>query len=86
VAEREAAFRKRRQERIEAEARATQDAQRNGQAAQACTDAREGLRTLESGMPVATLNARGEPQLLDDAQRQGRIGNLRKVLQEACRS
>lgn len=86
VAEREEAFRKRRQERLEAEARSAGDAQRNRQTAQACTDAREGLRTLESGMPVATLDARGEPQLLDESQRQGRIGNLRKVLQESCRS
>jgi len=85
-ADRELDFRKRRQERLDAEAKQAQDTQRARQSASACAEAREGLRTLESGLPVSSVNARGEPQLLDDAQRVGRIGNLRRVMQESCRS
>jgi hypothetical protein len=51
-----------------------------------CAEARNGLRSLERGMPVSMVNERGEPQLLDESQRKNRIDALRQSLQDSCRS
>lgn len=86
AADKELEFRKRRQERMESEAR-QQQAEQAARAQQAqCAEARNGLRSLERGMPVSMVNERGEPQLLDDAQRQHRMESLRRSLQDSCRS
>lgn len=86
AADKELEFRKRRQERMEAEAK-QQQAEHASRAQQAqCAEARNGLRSLERGMPVSMVNERGEPQLLDDTQRQQRIDSLRRSLQDSCRN
>ncbi len=84
--DKELAFRQRRQERLELETRQMKaDSAARTQQAQ-CAEARNGLRSLERGMPVSMVNERGEPQLLDESQRKHRIDALRLTLQNSCRS
>lgn len=83
-AEREQASRKRALERDEAEARQRDEREQAARAARACEDARVALRTLESGMRVATLNARGEREVLDDGERARRIESLRGEVRRSC--
>lgn len=83
-AEREQASRKRALERDEAEARQRDEREQAARAARACEDARVALRTLESGMRVATLNARGEREMLDDGERARRIETLRGEVKRSC--
>lgn len=85
-ADKELEFRKRRQERLDAEAKQMKaEATARTQQAQ-CVEARNGLRSLERGMPVSMVNERGEPQLLDESQRKNRIDALRRSLQDSCRN
>jgi hypothetical protein len=86
AADKELEFRKRRQERMDSEAKQmkAESAARTQQAQ--CAEARNGLRSLERGMPVSMVNERGEPQLLDESQRKNRIDALRQSLQDSCRS
>jgi hypothetical protein len=84
--DKELEFRKRRQERLDLETKQmkAESAARTQQAQ--CAEARNGLRSLERGMPVSMVNERGEPQLLDESQRKHRIDALRQSLQDSCRS
>jgi hypothetical protein len=60
LAERDAAFRKRQQERAEAERKAAEQAQRNAKLAQVCDDRRTDLRTLESGARISRVEAKAK--------------------------
>ena len=84
AADRELEYRKRRLERAEAERKAAEaqaDARRRSAA---CDDARGEVRTLESGMRVARVNAAGEREVLDDAQRAARLDAARGTVRDAC--
>lgn len=85
LAERDAAFRKRQQERAEAERKAAEQAQRNAKLAQVCDDRRTDLRTLESGARISRVEANGERAFLSDEEIARRRDQLTKALAEDCR-
>src|SRR5215212_6396830 len=65
----EAAFRKRQQEKQEAEQKAQKEAADAAKKRENCDNAQLNLRTLESGQRVTTANAAGERVYLEDDQR-----------------
>lgn len=50
-----------------------------------CERARANLRTLESGMRVASVDAKGERVVMDDRARNAEIQRARDYLQQNCR-
>lgn len=86
MADRELEFRKRRQERLEAESKANDAQARARQQNRACDDSRNNLRTLESGIRVSRMNAQGEVEVLDDRERESRIRAARRDIQDVCKS
>ncbi len=79
--QRERASRKRAAEREEAERAA---GERAASDARTCEMAREAERTLASGRPLALVNARGERETLDEAERARRLQQLREQIARAC--
>ena len=51
----------------------------------ACATLRAELRTLESGMRIASVAEDGERQLLDEANRAQRVERLRRDLESHCK-
>jgi len=82
--EREQAYRKRVLEREEAAAKEREEREQAAQSARACQEARGALRTLESGLRTAVINADGEREVLDDRERARRIENVRKEMGRNC--
>lgn len=82
--ERERAFRQRTAEREANEAKQRDEAERTATTKRACDELRREIRTLESGMRVVTLNTRGEPEPLEDAQRAQRLKTARADLARVC--
>lgn len=52
---------------------------------QNCASSQEALRGLERGGRLATINAQGETQYLDDAQRAARVEQARAAVAESCK-
>lgn len=82
--ERERAFRTRQAERAEEEAKAREESERLAGAERACDELRQSIRTLESGLRVVSVNASGEAETLDDAQRGRRLKSARVDLERNC--
>lgn len=82
--ERERAFRQRMAESEASEAKQREDSEHAATRQRACDDARREIRMLESGLRVVTLNARGEPEPLDGAQRAQRLKTARSDLGRVC--
>jgi hypothetical protein len=53
--------------------------------AESCARARDYLRTLESGLPIARVNAQGERTTLGDNDRRTELNRARSVITEDCR-
>jgi hypothetical protein len=84
--ERDRIARKQAEERAEAEKRQSDEARQTAERDRACTETRESLRTLQSGIRLYTVNARGEQQVVDDAERQRRLDAANRTLAEHCGS
>lgn len=82
--ERERAFRTRQAELAEEEAKAREESERLAGAERACEELRRSIRTLESGLRVVSVNASGESETLDDAQRARRLQSARADLERNC--
>ncbi|WP_184414993.1 DUF4124 domain-containing protein [Rhodocyclus tenuis] len=85
AADRELAFRKRRQEtqeKAEKDQRAQAEASENKAN---CERARSQLQVLESGERVALRDSQGERYFLDDAQREQEIVRARQAVQSLCK-
>lgn len=54
------------------------------QLAQACTQLRDEMRTLESGMRLARVNARGEPEVMSEEDRAKRVEFVRREIRANC--
>lgn len=61
------------------------DSERENRNKAACDDNKASLRTLESGMRVATTNAKGDREFLADEERSRRMVQLRKDVAEFCK-
>lgn len=84
IAEREAEYKKSKQEKTEAaQKKAQQDA--NSEARKNnCAAARENARILEAGTPIVTLNANGERTYMDDSSRAQRLEQANKAISANC--
>lgn len=71
--------------REEAAQQAAVQVQNKAAAAAACDNARSNLRTLESGMRIATVDANGQQAYLDDAQKAEQLRSNRAALAAQCR-
>jgi hypothetical protein len=85
AADREFEFRKRRLERAEADKKAAEAQARAQRDAAACEESRGEVRTLESGMRVASVDARGERVVSDEADRSRRLESARRAVREFCK-
>ena len=85
AADREFEFRKRRIERAEAEKKAAEAQARAQRASTACEESRVEVRTLESGMRMASVDARGERVVADDADVARRLESARRAVQDFCK-
>jgi hypothetical protein len=82
--EREREYRARQAQRAEEEAKAREESERVAAAQRACDELRRSIRTLESGLRVVSVNAGGETETLDDAQRGLRLKSARADLERNC--
>lgn len=83
-AEREMEFRKRQQERADAERKAQEDQQKSAARAAECDRSRGYLKSLEDGVRVMRTDAAGNREFLDDAQRATEVERMRKLVQQHC--
>jgi hypothetical protein len=84
IADREMEFRKRQQERAEAEKKQAEEQAQAARKAQECERARGYLRSLEEGHRIARTDAQGNREVLDDAQRAAEIRRMRDVVARTC--
>ena len=81
----EAAFRKRQQEREEAEKKAQKEAADAATKRANCDSAQLNLRTLQSGQRVTVTDASGERAYMDDAQREQAVARAQASVNQWCR-
>ena len=86
LADREMDSRRKAQDQEEQARKQAEEAQRSARMSQACEAMRTELRTLDSGMRIATVNAGGEREFLSDDIRQQRSTQLRQDIGENCKS
>ena len=69
----------------EAAERKAKDEKQARERADSCARARDYLRTLDSGMPIARVNAQGERIAIDDNERRAEVARARNVIAADCR-
>ncbi|ACB34327.1 putative transmembrane protein [Leptothrix cholodnii SP-6] len=69
----------------EAAERKAADEQLARERAESCARARDYLRTLETGLPIARVNAQGERTTLGDNERRAELNRAREVIAADCR-
>ncbi|WP_187272182.1 DUF4124 domain-containing protein [Zeimonas arvi] len=82
--EREKASRQKATERAEAEREQAELARQAGERTRVCEEARAGLRTLESGVRLTTIDERGERAVVDDAERARRTEAMQRAVADHC--
>ena len=80
----EAAFRKRQQEREEADKKDAQDRAKTEAKQKNCEQAQAALRQLESGQRIGQVNAQGERVYMDDDQRAKSTQAAQKAVSDWC--
>ena len=81
----EQAFKKRQQERADAEQKADKERAEADQKRVNCESAQASLRQLQSGQRVATVNAAGERVFIDDEQRSREIQRAQASVSSWCK-
>jgi len=84
VAEQEMEFRKRQQERADAEKKAQDEQNKAAAKAAECERARGYLRAIEEGQRVVRTDAAGNREFLDDSQRAAEVDRTRRIIQSSC--
>lgn len=85
MAEQEQAFRKRQQERADAEKKQAEEQALAARRKQDCDRARGYLRQLEDGIRIARVDAQGNQVILDEAQRSAEMVRARELIAGACK-
>jgi len=85
IAEAEAEYKKAKQAKKEADEKAAQEKARADEMKAQCAAAQQNLQTLESGMRIQVLNAKGERGYMDDNQRQQDIAKARQNVSTYCK-
>jgi hypothetical protein len=81
----EAAFRKRQQERQEAQEKAAKDRTDAEAKRVNCEQSQASLRTLQSGQRISTTNAAGERVFIDDEERAKEIERTQRAVNDWCK-
>lgn len=81
----EAAFRKRQQERQDAEQKAEKERADAEKKQQNCANAQTYLRTLQSGQRITSTDAAGERTYMDDDQRRRAVDQAQRSVSEWCK-
>ena len=84
VAEQEMEFRKRQQERADAEKKTQDEQVKVASRAAECERARAYLKGIEEGQRIARIDASGNREFLDDNQRAAEAERTRKIVQSTC--
>jgi len=84
LAEQEMEFRKRQQERADAEKKAQDEQTKLAAKAADCERAKGYLRAIEDGHRIERTDASGNRVYLDDSQRAGEAERTRKIVQSTC--
>lgn len=84
MAEQEMEFRKRQQERADAEKKAQDEQTKLAAKAADCERAKGYLRAVEGGERITRTDAAGNREYLDDAQRAAEAERTRKLVQATC--
>ncbi|HSQ09006.1 MAG TPA: DUF4124 domain-containing protein [Burkholderiaceae bacterium] len=84
VAEQEMEFRKRQQERADAEKKTQDDQVKVAAKAAECERARGYLKGIEEGQRIVRSDASGNREYLDDSQRAAEAERTRKIVQSSC--
>lgn len=78
-----------RKKQLDQEEKAKAQAEKEKQAqvkAQNCLEARRGMQTLQSGVRMQQINAKGEPEILDDAGRAAEMKRVQVMIDTQCES
>lgn len=78
-------FQKRRDERLESEAKQAKEQAEKDRMAENCTRARSKLAALQSGQRIVRFNTQGEREFLDDAGRAKEMEEAQKSVSEWCK-
>jgi hypothetical protein len=81
----EAAFRKRQQERQEAEEKAAKERTDAEAKRVNCEQSQASLRMLQAGQRITTMNAAGERVFIDDAQRAQELERMQRAVNDWCK-
>lgn len=84
IAEREAEYKKSKQEKEESSQKKTQEESRADEKKRNCEVARKNLQTLEEGGRIVTYDANGERTVMDDSMREQRLAEAQKSVSENC--
>jgi hypothetical protein len=84
VAEQEMEFRKRQQERADAEKKTQDEQVKVAAKAAECERARGYLKGIEEGQRIVRSDATGNREYLDDSQRAAEAERTRKIVQSTC--
>lgn len=84
LAEQEMEFRKRQQERADAEKKSQDEQVKLAAKAADCERAKGYLRAIETGERITRTDAAGNREFLDDAQRAAEADRTRKIVQSTC--
>ena len=85
LSERDMEFKKRQQEQKEKADKAAKEEADKTARQENCDRARQALTTLESQQPVATVDEKGERQIMGESARQAEIERLRKIVADSCK-
>lgn len=83
VAEREAEFKKRQAEAAERAKKESEAAEAEEKRQARCRELRSGLAQIESGGRIRTINEKGEPSFMEDAERTQRAEQLKRDMASA---
>lgn len=78
------AKKKQAEEEEAAKKKVAEDAQATARA-ENCERTKNGLATIQSGVRISTLNAKGEREIMDDAARTVEIKRLQGIIQSDCK-
>jgi len=85
LAEREIESRRQQQQVAEAEKKAADEEAQRAQVAQNCERMRAYQRALDGGFRIGRINAAGQEEILDDAQRAAEKARMKAQIEQQCR-
>ena len=85
LADKDLESKKKAQEAEKADAKRTADAGQEARNTAACKDTQSSLNSMESGIRVSRVNAKGEKEFIDDDEKAKKIVSLKRDLADHCK-